>query len=71
MKVKCNDCGSETEIFEGRKVCDDCMELRMEVIRSFRNGKISEKDFKKMQSLLKGRSFKGSDFMKKILNNKS
>ena len=68
---RCRDCGRkrDDERHARQDVCQECLDLRVKVLRAVENKKVSIDDFKKYQKKLRGRSFAGRAFGLQLIKN--
>ncbi len=76
MATKCHDCGSRDFVSSGTRVdvCNDCMDLRLRLIRGVETGTVTVGDFKAVQKAMNGDLFRqgrGARKMRKVLASNS
>lgn len=71
--MKCHDCGTKDYVCVKSKrpdVCDDCMELRLSMVRAMASGQVTPEQVRKTQKAMAGDIFRkghGSKSMRKAL----
>ena len=70
-KQPCSDCNGTVEDFFKHKVniCDACWDNRLNVIKAYKDGVISQEQFTKFQKAIQGRSFRAPLVAKELLHN--